>query len=278
MKIFLLIIFIATASSIHVGCRFVYWTYSDILIESKFTCRIQSMDFSLNSTHIMSANATREELEMVKILDFGEWDNNCAQMNLTFIPRGFLNVFPNFTGFTFSNCPITNFVGNELDEYQNLEIFLFQQRNIQHIPGNLFASNPKTRFVGFRNTDLRSVGDVFTNLENLERADFRSNFCINQIAYNSSQIQSLTQALREQCPDIETTTTSTDPPRCEIPNLNDFVCGLDEEIEELNSVIEDLREENRIQDEKLQIQGERLDELERVVAELQACACPQTLP
>jgi hypothetical protein len=48
----------------------------------------------------------------------------------------------------------------------------------------------------------------------------------------------LIEVLRQNCTDIEpeTTTqltTTNQPPRCEIEDLEDFVCGLDEEVEYL---------------------------------------------
>lgn len=291
MKFLLIFVLIESAKGIKIGCDFTTWSYTDILIQTSPTCIVVSMDFSDNSTHITASNGTSLQLSRIQTIDFGIHPNsNCNQFNLTFIPKGILSVFPNMTALTFDRCSIQTISADDFEEYPQLEIIFIRNTFILRVPGNLFEFTPNLRFIGLSSNSIQHVGGGLLNgLQNLQRVDFGYNTCINRIAWDSSEIPSLIEALRVNCPDIETTTKittttipSTNPPRCEIENFEEFVCGLDEEVENLIYQVDNLSDENRnlkIQLEeqaaKLREESARLDEIEKAVLDLTSrpCAC-----
>lgn len=148
------------------------------------------------------------------------------------------------------------------------------------------------RFVDFEYNMVKHVGEgLLDNLTNLIQVEMNDNICVNQRAYNSSQITQLKETLRTNCTDIaqETTTqsttistTSNQPPRCEIDDIEDFVCGLDEEIkflkgkdEKLQTEVDNLNEKNSFLIAENQEIRAILLELEQMLIDLTItpCAC-----
>jgi hypothetical protein len=202
MKILILILLIAGASGIYIAGHFVILVAPQFLIESSPTCNVLSMDFSENSTHVLSTNLTSSDIARVNTIWF-DFLGNCRQHNLTFIPKGILNVFPNAKNLGFKNCPIATIKSDDLEEYPNLEILVLTRSDIQHVPGNLFALTPNLKCVVF-DEKIQQVGEgLLENLQSLERVDFRYNSCINERAWNASQIPGLIENLRLKCPEAK---------------------------------------------------------------------------
>jgi chromosome segregation ATPase len=143
----------------------------------------------------------------------------------------------------------------------------------------------------FYSNKIQHVGEgLLDGLQNLYSAIFENEVCIYKNANNPSEIPALIEALRQNCTDIETTTTTTiSPPRCDINDFEDFACRLDEEIENLRDEnenlkenvenltenVENLNQQNQEMREKLENQAEVLLQLEQMVIELYSrpCAC-----
>jgi archaellum component FlaC len=276
MKVLIIfLLLISCANGISVTCEF----YNDSIwsvIGKVYYCEVASMNFSDNSTHVTEVSGIHLS-EMtnsdVKMIYFSYV--NCLQLNLTTIPKGFTNFFPNLIGLQINNCPITSLNGDELEDYPNLEYYVHYQTNLTRISGRFFAPTPKMKAMYFRSNKIQHVGGLLDNLEDLEYADFYTNVCINRAALSRSQLPGLIEALRQNCTDIEQDTTTTllttqtptqgtfsttqgttstnQPPRCEIDDLEDFVCGLDEEIGNLketykimNTQVEELKADKEI--------------------------------
>jgi hypothetical protein len=122
-------------------------------------------------------------------------------------------------------------------------------------------------YVNFRHNQIKHVGEgLLDHLEELISVQFNGNVCIDKGTTNSSQIPGFIEILRQNCPDIEpeTTTlisTSNQPPRCEIDDLEDFVCGLDEEVKNLFEENQKMKEnfENQINALNGQVEGLKAD-------------------
>lgn len=204
-------------SGIHLECQ--YSNYSlintdETIIDEAPACFVLSMDFSDNATHITSASGSAEQIQTAEIIIFG-WTFNtpCRELNLTFVPKGFLNVFPNMNGLQFRECEITNLTGNELDEYPNFLKWLISYSQITTVPGNLFANNPNLRIATFSNNGILRVGDgLADHLRNLEFLWFLNEGCISRTANSLQQVQQLIQDLRLYCPDVDPTTTPATTP------------------------------------------------------------------
>jgi hypothetical protein len=309
--ILLLLIFalLSITSGTNITCRFNYdISYPEI--GQVYTCDVISMDFSENSTFITgydgehwTSSHTSEHVIMIRFA------TECREFNFKNIPKGFLDIFSNFIALHFWDCGINSLSGDEITEYPNLQWFGLENSELSRIPGDFFASTPNMRFVTFRWNQLQHVGEnLLGNLLPLQQAHFFNSSCINQVASSPSQIPVLIEALKVQCPDIESTTqlttsTSSEPLKCEIDEIEDFVCELDEtikilklrdeelldQVDKLKDKNENLSENNEILQEKveqlnnkfdeqavkLEDQAARLIELEATVSELvnRPCEC-----
>lgn len=249
MKILIIFLLIASSYGVHITCQFNY-DYNWAVIGRVYTCSIILMDFSDNSTHITGCNGTHivgksnAHVQMVNV-----YSNACPKT----IPKGFSNFFPKIIAMRFLNCLNLSFLnGDELNEYSNLEWYGHFGSNLKRVPGEFFASNPKMKVIFFDRNKIQHVGKKLLNdLKYLQQAWFISNVCISQGASNPSQIPALTEVLHQDCTDIELeTTTSSKPPRCNIVNLKDFVCGHDEKILYLKGQVDYLMMRNKLFDEK----------------------------
>lgn len=278
MKFFIILLIISTTSGLQIDCHFSYdhvWHE----IGQVYTCEVISMDFSDNSTDLTSYSGTHvpgNSADDVKAFYFGTL---CPQFGLTFVPRGFLNFFPNFNMLEFNTCTIDTLDGDELDEYPNLERFVLVHSSVQRIPGNLFEFNKNLRYIWFGFRIMRVGDNLLDDLENLDQAYFWDNSCINQTALTPEEVPALIEGLKIKCPDVDPTTstesTTTTEKVCEVDDLESFVCGLSEEIyswkinyKELKDEILNLREENENLKEIVEDLSEKNEELEKAVEDL----------
>lgn len=283
MKILILCGLIAAASGIQIGCNFGNAGWGS-LIGTLYSCQITSMTLSANSTHVTGYSGnhlsgyTSADVRGVYIHADG-----CTSFNLTSFPRGFSALFPDIFGLYFSGCPYGAMNGDELIEYPNLKRFSTIYTNLISIPRNIFNLNPSMSFIEFHSNKIETVGEgLLDNLQNLTIADFRFNVCINMQANNASQIPALIQALRNQCPDNEPSTTTTTlittpvisttylpltnttlppshPEKCFDDFIENFICDLSDNHEGLDRKVGIL--ENRVR--YLEGFGDQVEELKQ---------------
>lgn len=291
MKILLIFLQIIFAHGIKLQCEYTRFGYTHTVIKNVNVCKVISVNYSDNSTHITGANITATSLENVQVVDFGYLYDNCREFNLEFIPRGFLNVFPKIIGLFFSNCAINTLKGDELEEIYNLEILMIQKSNLKRIPETLFDLTPKLKFVSFRSNQILHVGvGLFDNLDFLEQLWFLDNNCTSKDAHNSSQVLALAEKIEAKCPDLEpqSTTeeiteepieTTIEPQKSENEISENSICVHDIEILAIKFKIEDLERQMSVKNQeiekKLKIQADHISKLEATVIELAStlCAC-----
>lgn len=265
MKFLALLTLISTTTAITIDCHFSY-DHDWHEIGQVYTCEVTSIDFSGNLTHITAYNGIHvpgNSSTDVRAFYFGTL---CPQFNLTFIPKGFLQFFPNFNMLEFNTCSIESLNGDELEEYPNLERFVLLHSNIQRIPGNLFEFNQNLKYVWFGFKITRVGEGLLDDLGRLEQAYFWDNSCINQTALSAAEVPELIENLRVNCPDVQPTipgefttnegmasstegissttegmTTVTSQINCEIDNLEIYVCGLSNEVNLWENNFENLR-------------------------------------
>lgn len=128
----------------------------------------------------------------------------------TFIPKDMLIFFPNLIAIRLMSCGSLILTGNELNEYENLQMFAVEMTKIERIPGNFFAFTPQISIIGFADNNLKYVGSkLLQTLNNLSWISFANNDCINQTATSLDEIPSLITNLVANCIDILEETTST---------------------------------------------------------------------
>lgn len=172
-------------------------------------------------------------------------------VDLTFVPRGIENHFPNLIGIYIRECGVKTLRGDELHPFADMEWVSFRLNpNLQRIPGNFFEQTPKVHTIFFYDNDIRHVGEnLLDSLENLRYVNFVWNYCIDMVGNGTAQIQLVIDALKRDCEDIIETTT----PRpicgafediiCEIQGQNHKIIGSNEEI------LDDLKEISGIKSE-----------------------------
>jgi predicted nucleic acid-binding Zn-ribbon protein len=256
MRNLIFLILISSASGIFITCRFNY-DYGWVVIGDAYACEVTSVNFDDNPTHITSVNGVHlpgHSNANVGMINFGYNNDFCYHFNLTVIPKGFLNFFPNFIGMAYGGCSVNFLNGDELEEYSNLEFYVQSESNLIRVPGNFFASNRNMKVVGFYSNQIQHVGTgLLDNLQHLQEVWVYDEICISMIASNPSEIPALIETLRKNCPDFE-------PPRCEIEDLENFVCGLDEKIEHLKTRVEILEGKNKNLSGKMRKSEEKFDE------------------
>lgn len=276
MKFLLIFLLINFASGIHFRRSFTMRWFLPMNL-SIYSCDVSSIDLSANSTHVASYEGPHMSGRSAVDVS-GIYFPACSIANLRTFPRGFSTIFPNIFAFDFRGCAYNTLDGDELNEYPSLRFFRSLRTPIVRIPGIFFAATPKVEFIDFDNNRIEHVGEgLLDDLPHLTRVYFR-NRCLNMRALNRSEVQTLIEALRVHCPDVEhetttvsvtttmipptttstattqltttlspttSTTIGTQPPsRCEIEDLEDFVCGLDEENQHLRERVRRLEEEN----------------------------------
>jgi hypothetical protein len=217
LKFLLLLIFGTFASGIQISCRYTLFSISFTHIDDTPTCIVMSMDFSDNATHLTGTNGTIEQIESTEFILFGWWDSPCKEFNLTFVPQGLLNVFPNLEGIRFEGCPITNLIGDELVEYENFTSFILSSFPGSffllngRVPPNFFSPTPNMKFIQLSNIAITRIGDKLFHHLDLQNLLLWGNICIDRHARNATAIAQLIEDVRIKCPDVDPTTTTTTP-------------------------------------------------------------------
>jgi hypothetical protein len=198
-------------------------------------------------------------------------ENNQA---LTFMPRKMEIFFPNLTANFFYQTRIASLNGDELNPFPNYVYFGIRQNpTFERIPGELFANTRNLKRVWLLENNIKHVGEGLLDGLDLEWAYFQDNYCVNRNAANSVQLPALIEHLRNNCTDIEITTstteitttvpetitTTTQEPSC--GDLNEVVCHLQEQNEILMAQNEELEEKVKILDKKLDLVLEGILEL-----------------
>lgn len=201
MKYFLLLILIfSSASAIKISCYYLDGDWDTI--GDVYTCNIASVDFSDNSTHVTEVTGEHKDgrsNDDVKMIWFSYW--TCPDFNIKAIPKGLLTFFPNFIAFFFGKCSISHLNGDELEEYPNLQFYAHNNvDDLTRIPGNLFASTPNMKYIGFIFNNIEHVGEgLLDNLKNLKKVSFERNVCIDRYDVTSSDIPELINELKRKC-------------------------------------------------------------------------------
>lgn len=205
MKYFLIFFCITSARGIFLSCSFQWMSVERT--GNQYTCNVIALDFSDNLTHITGYEGTHfpghSSIDVKTIFSMRTFRSD---PNITFLPKGFANFFPNIIAFFIWESEIEKLNGDELEEHPNLQHFMIFQSKFTRVPGNFFASNPNMIYIAMSNNGIEHVGEgLLDNLKSLEQARFGFNVCIDRNAFVPFMVPVLIRALRVQCPDIKKT-------------------------------------------------------------------------
>lgn len=222
MKLLLLLSLITYSVTISLDCTFndsTYWQLLPSVYECKANISLTSTNGSVSSVNAVNGHSNDRTNKDVQAVLF----RNCE--NLTFIPQGLTNFFPNLIAINLQECGIEKLFGSELNSYPNLKWFSLYYNKIERVPGNLFAKTPDIIFLSMNNNKIKYVGkDLLEPLGNASWVRFYSNVCVNAAASDASQIPTLVKTLNNQCEDIY-----EEIPHCNTDVTSERICILERE-------------------------------------------------
>lgn len=251
------------SSAIFLHCDFAFDSWSPI--GNVYICRATPLDVSVNQTHVLGYYGTHAAGYLSTDVKAIWFRANCDQ--LTRVPRGLLDFFPNIVELSIHYCGINSLSGNELTEYPNLQSWTLHGTEVEKIPGNFFKSTPEMAFIGFQNNKIKFVGEnLLNNLKNLQKANFQENLCINKFANNKSEMEELIEELGKWCKDIEL--EITEKPEIEMTQNFSEITQNFLESTEFNFNEENLKIENKILKTNLEKLGEKFDDIKEIFGEI----------
>jgi Leucine-rich repeat (LRR) protein len=205
MKILLILFFLSSTSAIIFDCDFSeadFTHFSSIYICSVFNYTDESNQALTQVRGNTESSKTYADVKGIYL--------NLEGKNLTFIPKGLENFFPNLSGIFIYHGNITNLNGDELKEYKNLEWFAIEFNPIKKVPRNLFANKSRLKTIFLDNNEITQIeAGMFDGLNNLEKVYLSHNLCINIDAESPSDIEKLKSSLMQSCANVEATTGSS---------------------------------------------------------------------
>lgn len=124
-----------------------------------------------------------------------------------FIPKDIDKFFPNLKSLRWYKTNLSEISREDLRPFPQLIVLYLPVNQLLVIDGNLFSLTPNLRWISFIQNQIRHVGpDLLTNLNELERAFFNENPCIDDYASDREGIMRLNDLLPNACPLLETTT------------------------------------------------------------------------
>lgn len=180
---------------------------------------------------------------------------------------------------------------SDLKTFPGLARFDFVGGKFTNIDGDLFHHTRKLKIINFSAPELQSVGsNLLTGLNDLVYVWFFDSGCMGNFGANTPQMfQELKKKLQLQCPPLEPPTSPLTTPRTTtiLPSTTTLStststqcsvrCNLDSEVDELSSELILQREINVMLQETVsgmseinRKQDERLEELEKLIREIDA--------
>lgn len=257
-EILIFLSIILGANGILLNCTYITagWTGLQNLYYCDAKVSLQSTNGTVSGvsgTH--QSGRTDADVQGVSIFDVTD---------LTFVPQGITNFFPNLILIYFYNPGIKILNGNELDGYPHLEWFGLNNGNVESVAGNLFANVPNMKVVWFAGNNIKNIGwDLLNPVDPSGLIDFRVNHCINLNSQNNpAAFNEIVHTIRNNCTNFEgeTTTlasTTFDYGECTTRYIEQNICDLVEHNKELENKLEII--ENRL--DNLIERNERLEDM-----------------
>jgi hypothetical protein len=192
------------------ACRYL-WNFNTVINRDLYSCDA-TLFFLGNDPRVVSVDGThlqgQTNANVERILIFGQ--------QVPFFPQDMQSFFGALQAIEFWQTSLNNITMQDLVPFQQLRDFIFDENQINMIPGNLFMFNPQLMRVDFsHNRNLQVIqNNLFGNSPNLIQARFINSNCIDEQAMNRQQVENLNQRLHLLCnlDGPPTTTTTWTPP------------------------------------------------------------------
>ncbi|CAG9810103.1 unnamed protein product [Chironomus riparius] len=106
------------------------------------------------------------------------------------IPSGLAGFFPNVEGiFAFASLK-TILLNEDLRSFPKLKYIDISQNRITSLPSDVFEDNPQMEWIDISDNRIKLVGlDILKNLKKLHYANFGTNYCIDELARDKTDIE-----------------------------------------------------------------------------------------
>lgn len=188
-------VFFTSTSALTLNCTFreVQW----LAFGMNYQCHtepfnVESSQYVTSVSGVHLSNKTVQDVVSIHI-------DNCT--NLSYIPKGLLDVFPMLRGIYLEGCGILSLIGTELNEYPQLTLFALELSPLDYVPGNLFTQTPGMILISFADNKINGTGkNLLSNLNDLSQVYFENNVCISKNAEIAEKIPELIATLDTDCP------------------------------------------------------------------------------
>lgn len=221
----------------------------------------------MNQTHVLGYYGTHAAGYLSSDVKAIWFRANCDQ--LTHVPRGLLDFFPNIVEISIHYCGIVTLSGRELEEYPKLQSWTMHGTEVEKIPGNFFKATPDMSFVGFQNNKIKFVGrKLLENLTKLQKVNFQENVCINDFSMNFNEVKKLIESLKLKCADGERATTTENPGEFETfnPGISENPL-IDVGFDDVEKIFI-LQQENTNLKQNLEKLGEKFNDIKEILNEI----------
>ncbi|KAL7024029.1 hypothetical protein ACKWTF_012878 [Chironomus riparius] len=116
-----------------------------------------------------------------------------------YMPRGLENYFPELVSIDIYKVGLSEVHQEDLKPYKELKFVSFAENKLRHLEENLFMHNPKLEVILLYRNQIKSVGAVFKNLNNLRSMNFDGNECSSGSENGKYQVGNLIRSIYENC-------------------------------------------------------------------------------
>lgn len=282
------LIFVSSSRAVIFHGKFVNITFGSL--GGVYSYRVDSTENgnSFDVEEVRGAHAVGKTFEDVLGLKIEEDLNSSTQ-----IPKGIDKFFANLKAIAWQGGNLESVSADDLHPFNKLQFLYLYGNKIVSLAGDVLKHSLNLQFISFDQNLIKHVEHgLFSNLTKLERASFRLNICVNEVANFAETVQQLNLKLPIYCPPFSWTTSTHETTTQEnssttIEGECDIRCSLNEEVD---SLIIQLTEQNRKineQNEVIQKQfdlinklfdgvtrnDERITELEKQLREISSGPC-----
>lgn len=173
-----------------------------------YSCNEAALISDGNSTHVIKVTGRhyrKNNNNDVRVLYISS-----TPPHVNRISKGIVTFFPNLTVFAWGHGSLTILTADDLEPFPELQAFYVNDNRLVSLDEKLFKNTPKLRLVNFEFNLLKHVDfGLLDSLNNLTRAEFEYNPCINVKAETPAAIQELKFKLQSQCQPFAKTEMTT---------------------------------------------------------------------
>jgi Leucine-rich repeat (LRR) protein len=122
-------------------------------------------------------------------------------LSCVYIPFGIHEFFKNLEILTVNFCSLKVVTKEDLKPLHQLRGLYLQNNRLESLGTDLFVHNPLIEEINLNDNNLKHIAsDIWLPLKNLRKLEILRNFCIDETAIKSTEVEILMKNVREKCP------------------------------------------------------------------------------